>query len=287
MRRNKERSIERYINGRMGPAEQREFLKQAEHDPSIKRMLKAEQVIGSAVARDRAALPLIAVEPGAGLLTKLAATKPAGVGSAAGAGSSAAGSGTAGVSAGSAAAGSSAGIGAAGSVAGTGVVGGAAGSAAGSSGILSSILFGSKIAQAIVAVVGVSGIAVGTFMVAPIIQRSASETSTPAPVERKMELRSAPTAPQVTNEAAIEAAPAPELSKAAEEATPQQEAASSTPRSARASATPRKNQPQPAQAEPMAKKPASAAVPKKADPEPVEIEDPQVKITIENGKGNK
>jgi hypothetical protein len=136
MRSNKERLIERYISGRMGQAEQREFLARAEHDPALRRMLKAEQVIGSAIAHDRAAIPLVGMEPGAKVLAKLAATNPAGVGAATG----------------------------------TAATAGAGSAVAGSS------LLGTMFAKIVLGVVGIVGVAVGTFMIAPALRTTPEAT---------------------------------------------------------------------------------------------------------------
>lgn len=146
-RSNTDRTIERYINGRMGPAERREFLKRAETEPAIQRMLQAEQVIGSAIARDLAAIPILATEPGTDILAKLGAASPAAM---------------------------------------AGMEGGAesvaAGSAAGAEGI-SPLFFGSKLFKSIVAIAGIAGIAIGTFMIAPMLDGSAADRMPQTPVQ--------------------------------------------------------------------------------------------------------
>ena len=46
--------IERYLSGAMGTDESRSFLVRTEHDPELRRLLDADRVITSAIARDRA-----------------------------------------------------------------------------------------------------------------------------------------------------------------------------------------------------------------------------------------
>lgn len=79
MRSHMDRSIERYVAGRMSEAEQREFLRRAAGDANLRRMLRAEQAIVGAVANDRASIAAAASEPAPALLAKLAATRSEGV----------------------------------------------------------------------------------------------------------------------------------------------------------------------------------------------------------------
>jgi hypothetical protein len=126
----------------MSPSEQREFLDMADSDPNIRRILKADQVISTAISRDLAALPPIAAEPSAQLLSKLAASNPVAQQVAANSAASTAGS---------------------------------------SGGIGSSVFFGSKIVQAFLAVAGTAGVVVSTLVLAPMLDSSKdSPTETPA-----------------------------------------------------------------------------------------------------------
>lgn len=79
MRSHMDRSIERYVAGRMSEAEQREFLRQTARDAGLRRMLRAEQTIAGAVANDRASIAAAASEPSPSLLATLAATHPEGI----------------------------------------------------------------------------------------------------------------------------------------------------------------------------------------------------------------
>ena len=134
MRSNNERLIDRYIAGRMSPAEEKQFLARAEADPALRRLLKTEQVIGRAIQKDLAAIPLAATEPSPLILAKLAASNPA-------------------------------------------AIAGAAANATASSGssFIGTFLFGTKLAQVIVAIVAVTGIAVGTYALAPLFDTSSRE----------------------------------------------------------------------------------------------------------------
>lgn len=76
MRSPNQRAIERFVEGRMTPTEQQEFLSFVAADPALQRELLAEQAIANAVRSDLAALPVLAGEPSAKLLATLAASAP-------------------------------------------------------------------------------------------------------------------------------------------------------------------------------------------------------------------
>lgn len=82
-----DRQIERYVDGLMSPAEEREFLRLTEQDAGLRRLLEAEQAIVSGTRKERLRMPNATAEPGTALLAKLAAT-PAATGMAATAGTS-------------------------------------------------------------------------------------------------------------------------------------------------------------------------------------------------------
>ncbi len=66
--------IERYVQGQMTNAEQREFEQLLASNESLRTLVVAEQRITSALQADKRAVPLIAVEPAAHLLATLHAT---------------------------------------------------------------------------------------------------------------------------------------------------------------------------------------------------------------------
>lgn len=65
--------IERYTSGAMSPSEEHELFARAGQDPELQRHLQAEQLIGSAVRRERSAMPGPSAGSRAQFLTMLAA----------------------------------------------------------------------------------------------------------------------------------------------------------------------------------------------------------------------
>ena len=78
--------IEGYLDGTLGPDAARELELMAAGDPELAAELRAEELIRDALARDIAALPVVASQPSPLLLTKLAASGASGATSGAAAG---------------------------------------------------------------------------------------------------------------------------------------------------------------------------------------------------------
>ena len=68
-----DRAIDRYLDGAMGAAERTSFLAHVERDPEVARALAAERAIRSALATDRALLPIDRAAGRGELLSSLAA----------------------------------------------------------------------------------------------------------------------------------------------------------------------------------------------------------------------
>jgi hypothetical protein len=137
--------VERYLDGAMDPAEEREFVERMNADASLRRLVEADRAITSGVRKEMGAMQAGAAEPGAGLLAKLAATPP------------------------TAAA----------------VTGGTVGAA---------LLTGGTV-KALVVAVGVVGIAVGAFLIAPLMRQETTTISSPARTADSIPAAPAPPAP--------------------------------------------------------------------------------------------
>jgi hypothetical protein len=121
--------VERYLDGAMDAAEEREFVERMNVDAPLRRLVEADRALMNGVRKEMAAMPARTAEPGARLLAQLAATPPTAT-----------------------------------------VTGGSVGTA---------LLTGGTV-KVLVAAVGVVGIAVGTFLIAPLMRQEPATTSSPA-----------------------------------------------------------------------------------------------------------
>lgn len=162
-------SVERYLDGRMSPMEEREFLSLVDGNPKLQQIISAESIVRGGIRRDRATIPTDHGATRALLLGKLGASVAAAGGAAGAAGHAAA-------------AGSSAGGAAAAPVA-TSVAAPMAGAA--STGTLGTILGGIGAKLAIAGVI--AALSVGTYVTTRIAHHDPGTLPTSAVTHQSAE----------------------------------------------------------------------------------------------------
>jgi|GEM_PF-1684602 len=115
--------VENYLTGMMTPAEKAAFVERMKSDESIRRLVEADAIITTGMRKEMGTMATGAMEPGAELMARLAATTPA---------------------------------------IGTAVTG--------SGGAIAAALFSGSTVKILVGAIGVAGIAIGTFLVAPLMR---------------------------------------------------------------------------------------------------------------------
>jgi hypothetical protein len=115
--------VNRYVNGRMSPAEEEEFLRMAGNDPQLRHLVRAERIVRGSALRWRESIAGTAGDPPPALMARLAATAP-----------------------------------------------GSAMPASETSPAPRTSIPGGRVARALMAILGIGGLAIGTFVVAPLLE---------------------------------------------------------------------------------------------------------------------